>query len=98
VALSSISNQRGGGVISLEDRRELGRAIRRRRLERGLTQAQLAAPLTRAYASSVEHGRVTPSLASLVLFAHRLGITVGELVASIDRTDGHAPTEGFTGS
>jgi transcriptional regulator with XRE-family HTH domain len=96
MSLSSISNRRGAGAISPEDRQALGRSIRHRRVEQGLTQSQLASPLTRAYASAVEHGRVTPSLASLVLFAQRLGVTVGELVAPLEHRRADDTTEGFT--
>jgi transcriptional regulator with XRE-family HTH domain len=84
-------------MISPDARLALGRTIRRRRVALGMTQAQLAAPLTRAYASSVEHGRVTPSLASLILFAGRLGIPVAELLAPLEyREPADRPTEGFT--
>ena len=65
-------------------------------MKRGLTQAAMASPLTRAYASAVENGRVTPSLASLVLFSQRLGVSVGELVAPLERRGQDAPTEGFS--
>jgi transcriptional regulator with XRE-family HTH domain len=78
--LSSIAKQRGGGAIGEAAREALGAEIRRLRRARGLTQAELAAPLTRAYVSSVEHGRVTPSLASLILFARRLEVPISRLV------------------
>jgi hypothetical protein len=61
-----------------------------------LTQRQLAYPLTRAYVCSVERGRAIPSLASLVLFARRLEIPVGELLAVVDAQASVPTTEGFT--
>ncbi len=58
----------------------MGRRIRARRRSLGLTQAELAAPLSKSYVSAVEHGRVLPSLRTLRLIASRLGVGVGELV------------------
>jgi transcriptional regulator with XRE-family HTH domain len=86
------------GIIGDDARRALGSEIRRLRNARGLTQEQLAQPLTRAYVCQVEHGRATPSLASLVLFARRLDIPVGHLLAALDVPVAAPTTEGFTGS
>jgi hypothetical protein len=47
-------------------------------------------PMTRAYVSAVELGRVCPSLPSLVLFARRLGVPLSQLLATLD--DGSEPT------
>lgn len=52
----------------------LGREIRRRRLERKLTQRELAHPLTGAYVSAIETGRVFPSLPALALLLGRLDV------------------------
>ncbi len=46
-----------------------------RRLGARLTQRQLAVPLTAAYASSVETGRVMPSLPALLLMLERLELS-----------------------
>jgi transcriptional regulator with XRE-family HTH domain len=62
---------------------EVGRRIRDRRRALGMTQAELAAPLTKSYVSAVEHGRVMPSLRTLWLIADRLGVGVGELVDGV---------------
>ncbi|MHB8398037.1 MAG: helix-turn-helix domain-containing protein [Candidatus Limnocylindrales bacterium] len=62
----------------------LGAEIRRRRVDSGLTQAELGTPLSRSFISSVEHGRVVPSLATLTLVAHRLGIGIGTLLDGVD--------------
>lgn len=62
----------------------LGEEIRRRRLALGLTQADLGAPLSRAFVSRVEHGRLTPSLPSLLLLADRLGSTGAALLATVE--------------
>lgn len=49
----------------------IGREIRRRRLEAGLSQAAVATPFTRALVCAIEHGRAMPSLTTLaVLLAH----------------------------
>ncbi len=66
----------------------LGAEIRRRRVDSGLTQAELGTPLSRSFISAVEHGRVVPSLATLTLVAHRLGIGLGTL---LDGVDDHLP-------
>jgi transcriptional regulator with XRE-family HTH domain len=58
----------------------LGRRLKKRRLESGLTQAELAAPnYTHAYVSSIEAGRRRPSPAALSHFAEKLGIDGDEL-------------------
>jgi len=62
----------------------LGQEIRRRRLALGLSQADLGAPLSRAFVSLVEHGRLTPSLPSLLLIASRLGTTGAALLATAE--------------
>ena len=62
----------------------LGREIRRRRLLRGLTQTELGRPFTRAFVSAVETGRCLPSLSTLLLMAHRLGVTAGDLLHEVN--------------
>jgi transcriptional regulator with XRE-family HTH domain len=98
VALSTIPKPRGGGILGGEERRALGSEIRRLRTARGLTQQQLAEPLTRAYVCSVEHGRAIPSLASLVLFARRLDVPLAKLVGPLESSGSQGTTEGFTPS
>jgi transcriptional regulator with XRE-family HTH domain len=63
---------------------EVGRRVRARRLAKGMTQAELAAPLSRAFVSAVEKGRALPSLGSLWLFSARLGTDVGQLVDGVN--------------
>jgi transcriptional regulator with XRE-family HTH domain len=62
---------------------EVGRRIRDRRHALGLTQSELAAPLTKSYLSAVENGRVMPSLRVLWYLADRLGVGVGDLVDTV---------------
>lgn len=58
----------------------LGRRLKKKRLEVGLTQAELAAPsYTHAYVSSIEAGRRRPSPAALAHFASKLGVDGDEL-------------------
>lgn len=60
----------------------VGARIKKRRLEVGLTQAQLGEPkLTSAYISIIEAGRRRPSPKALGFIADRLGITVEELLS-----------------
>jgi transcriptional regulator with XRE-family HTH domain len=66
-------------------RRALGAEIRVRRIGRGLSQAALGWPLTRAYVSSVEGGRTVPSLPALVHLAGRLGVPVSHLFDAVER-------------
>ena len=96
MVLSTIPKQRGGGILGRDSRRALGREIRRLRTARGMTQGQLAHPFTRAYVCSVEHGRAVPSLASIVLFARRLDVPVGDLLAVLEDPAARTTTGGFT--
>ena len=63
---------------------EIGRRVRERRLAVGLTQAELAVPLSKGFVSAVEKGHTLPSLGALWLFASRLGIDVGSLVDHVN--------------
>ena len=63
----------------------LGAEIRRQREARGLTQTELGRPLTRAFVSSVEHGRCLPSLAALAHFASRLHMSPADLLHSVNQ-------------
>lgn len=55
--------------------RAAGEELRARRLAARLTQAALADPLTAAYVSAVENGRVVPSLPALLFMLDRLGVS-----------------------
>jgi predicted RNA-binding Zn ribbon-like protein len=58
----------------------VGRRVQRLRVERGLTQRQLAEPTyTPAYVSTLEAGRVRPSDEALKHLAERLGVDFEEL-------------------
>ena len=80
---SSIAKQLRAGAGSTAAL-ELGRRVRERRLAIGITQSELAAPLSRAFVSAVEKGQALPSLGALWLFAARLGISVGNLVDGVN--------------
>jgi transcriptional regulator with XRE-family HTH domain len=69
--------------IDEESAQRLGGEIRRRRNALGLSQAQLGTPLTKGFVSAVEHGRCTPSLSALALFAERLGTTTADLLKPV---------------
>lgn len=53
----------------------IGAELRARRLACRLSQRELATPLTAAYVSSVETGRVIPSLPALLMMLDRLGVS-----------------------
>jgi transcriptional regulator with XRE-family HTH domain len=58
-----------------DERLELGRRVRALRLSRGLSQADLARPYSRAYASLLESGGIDPSPRALESLAGRLGVS-----------------------
>jgi transcriptional regulator with XRE-family HTH domain len=92
---SSIAKQLQAGAGSTAAV-ELGRRVRERRLAIGMTQSELAAPLSRGFVSAVEQGQALPSLGSLWLFAGRLGIGVGNLVDGVNGvgTPEYTPSDG----
>ena len=61
----------------------LGSAIRRVRLEKKISQEELAhrAGIDRSYASSVERGRQNPGIVLVLQIADALEITASELLA-----------------
>jgi transcriptional regulator with XRE-family HTH domain len=62
----------------------LGHEIRDRRVALGLSQAAAAWPLSRAFLSSVESGRMTPSLSSLLIIARQLNASAATILASVE--------------
>src|SRR6476619_1132093 len=82
--LSTIAKQTAAGPGS-PFARALGREIRRLRLARGLSQAELGTPLTRSLVSSIEAGRTVPSLATLVLLTDHLDVTMESVFGSVNR-------------
>ena len=70
---------------SEELRRVLGSNIRRRRLELGLTQEQLAERLnvTQGYISDLEKGKRAPLLKTLAEFSEILQVSPSTLLAPI---------------
>ncbi|MFC8143574.1 tetratricopeptide repeat protein [Streptomyces paradoxus] len=65
-----------------DDPGTIGRRVQRLRVERGLTQRQLAEPVyTPAYISTLESGRVRPSDDALRHLADRLGVAFDELAS-----------------
>jgi transcriptional regulator with XRE-family HTH domain len=92
--LSTIAKQQiagGGSAFS----RELGREIKRRRIALGLSQSTVGRPLSRAFVSSVESGRLTPSLPSLLMIARRLNSSGADILASVE-TQLEGPIDGLT--
>jgi tetratricopeptide (TPR) repeat protein len=67
-------------VVERDEPEVVGRRVQRLRVERGLTQRQLAEPTyTPAYVSTLEAGRVRPSDEALKYLAERLGVDFEEL-------------------
>ena len=65
--------------------RALGQEIRERRTALGLSQAAAARPMTRAFLSSVERGRFTPSLPGLLIIARQLNTSAATILGSVER-------------
>ena len=80
--LSSIAKQPDHGARSPLNA-AIGRELRRRRTEAGLTQAALGAPLTRAFVSAVELGRAMPSIPALALLTERLHIPLDDFFSGV---------------
>jgi transcriptional regulator with XRE-family HTH domain len=69
------------------DQRALGRAVNSLRVERGLSQRQLATAtgLQHSWISHVEHGRRNPSWSNVVRLAAGLGVSVSKLAARAEK-------------
>lgn len=80
---STIAKHRAGGGDSTFAR-ALGHEIKQRREALGLTQASAAGPLTRAFVSSVESGRLTPSLPSLLIIARQLNASAATILKAVE--------------
>lgn len=61
---------------------EIGARIREVRMEKGMTQAQLAerSGLCRSYIMSIEAGQRNPTVKTVTAIAEALGVSVKELV------------------
>ena len=78
-------------VVAINRERVLikfGRSLADLRRQAGLTQEELAANsgLHRTYVGSVERGERNPTIVSLVLLARGLGVSMGKLVAPLDKS------------
>lgn len=64
----------------------LGAAIRRARLERGVSQEELAhlSSLDRSYMSSIERGTQNPGIISVLRIANAMEMTLTELMAEAE--------------
>jgi transcriptional regulator with XRE-family HTH domain len=81
--------------------RVLGLEIRQRRVALGLSQATVARPLSRAFMSSVERGRFTPSLPSLLIIARQLNTSAATILEAVElqleaRDSGNANETGIS--
>lgn len=90
VRLRRPTGQRSKGPVDPR----FGERLRRLRLQRGLTQEQLAGEdFTKAFISHVEVGRTRVSLRAAGILAARLGTDVGELVSVRDEAALHTELE-----
>lgn len=79
--------------------RQIGKNIKKHRVEKGMTQDQLAEKLnvTRQAVSNWETGKTQPSIETLSALAEHFGISVEELIYGGNRRAGFAP-ENATGA
>lgn len=77
----------------LEPQEALGRAVRELRLERGLTQRELAeaADLNVTWLSHIEAGRPNPAWGTVARIASALGVPVSELALRAERLGADHP-------
>jgi transcriptional regulator with XRE-family HTH domain len=70
----------------------LGRLVKQKRTELGISQEELGfkANLDRTYISGIERGVRNPSLTALVTLAGGLGITVSELLDTLEIEAGNS--------
>lgn len=80
---STIAKQSEGGAGSAFAR-ALGRVIKERRVALGISQAAVAHPMSRAFLSSVEAGRFTPSLPGLLIIARQLNTSAAVILESVE--------------
>jgi transcriptional regulator with XRE-family HTH domain len=69
-----------------EIRLRLALVVRARRTAAGLTQAELAHPLTKAFVGQLESALALPSLPTFIVLAERLGMTPDELFRLVNRS------------
>ncbi len=62
----------------------MGVELRSLRQSAGLTQAQLAEPLTGAYVSSIEGGHVFPSVPALAMLLDRLDVSLAQYFVAVN--------------
>ncbi len=62
--------------------KKLGENLKRIRVEKKITQAQLANALSvdKSFVSNIENGKTNPTLSTITNLAESLGVTVGELL------------------
>lgn len=66
----------------------IGQVLREARHRSGLTQQQLALPLSAAFVCSVEKGNTIPSLPSLAILLGRLGMSLGDFFNEVEHRAG----------
>lgn len=73
----------------LEPQEALGRAVRELRLERDLTQRELAqaADTNETWISHIESGRTNPAWGTVARIAGALGVSVSDLARRAERFD-----------
>lgn len=62
----------------------MGLELRSLRQRAGLTQAQLAEPMTGAYVSSIEGGHVFPSVPALAMLLDRLDVSLAQYFVGVN--------------
>ena len=81
--ISTIAKHREGGEGSAFAH-ALGKVIKERRVLLGISQAAAAHPMSRAFLSSVEAGRFTPSLPGLLIIARQLNTSAADILGAVE--------------
>jgi transcriptional regulator with XRE-family HTH domain len=65
-----------------ESSKQLGANLKKIRVEKKITQAELAETLSvdKSFVSNIENGKTNPTLSTITNLAESLGVSVGELL------------------
>lgn len=76
-------------VESMIDYAQIGKRIKKARIENGITQEQLANDLSLStfYISKIENGKSAPTLETLALLANRLDLDLAYIITGVSKLE-----------